>query len=125
MLENGILRNSGDDASAATAPPQVVARLPDFPAVGPSTNGAPLGNLSSLMDVTVTVTAEFGRVKLPISSLLKLSVGSVLEMDRDISEPVDLLVQGTLLARGEIVVVGDRFAIRLKELLDTRLAGRK
>ena len=123
MLENGILKNAGDDAASAS--PQVVARVPEFPAVGPSQGGAPLGNMSSLLDVTVTVTAEFGRVKLPISSLLKLSVGSVLEMDRGISEPVDLLVQGTLLARGEIVVVGDRFAIRLKELLDTRLAGRK
>ena len=119
MLENGILRNPGDD------PSQVEARVPDFPAVGPSSGGAPLGNLSSLLDVTVTVTAEFGRVKLPISGLLKLAVGSVLEMDRGISEPVDLLVQGTLLARGEIVVVGDRFAIRLKELIDPKLAGRK
>ena len=123
MLENGILRNPGDDA--ASTPSSVVARLPDFPAVSPSSGGAPLGNLSSLLDVTVTVTAEFGRVKLPISGLLKLAVGSVLEMDRGISEPVDLLVQGTLLARGEIVVVGDRFAIRLKELVDTRLTGRK
>ena len=123
MLENGILKNPGDDV--ASAGPQVVARVPDFPVVGSSPGGAPLGNLSSLLDVTVTVTAEFGRVKLPISGLLKLAVGSVLEMDRGINEPVDLLVQGTLLARGEIVVVGDRFAIRLKELLDPKLAGRK
>ena len=56
----------------------------------------------------MTVTAEFDEVKLPMSGLLKLAVGSVLEMDRGINEPVDLLVQGTLLARGEIVVVGDR-----------------
>src|ERR1700709_585348 len=123
MLENGILRNP--DEAAGGAPP-VVARVPEFPDVGPSASGAPpLGNMSSLLDVTVTVTAEFGRVKLPISSLLKLSVGSVLEMDRGISEPFDLLVQGTLLARGEIVVVGDRFAIRLKELIDPKLSGRK
>jgi flagellar motor switch protein FliN/FliY len=123
MLENGILKNPGEDVSGGA--PSVVARVPDFPAVGPSANGAPLGNMSSLLDVTVTVTAEFGRVKLPISSLLKLAVGSVLEMDRGITEPVDLLVQGTLLARGEIVVVGDRFAIRLKELIDPKLSGRK
>lgn len=102
----------------------VVARVADFPDLT-GTGAAPaLGSLSSLLDVTVTVTAELGRVRLPIGGILKLGVGSVVEMDRPVAEPIDLLVQGTLLARGEVVVVDDRFAIRIKEIVDPRYAGK-
>jgi flagellar motor switch protein FliN/FliY len=115
-----------DQKNPPTAEAPVVARLADFPALreeGSSVTG--LGSLSNLMDVSVTVTAELGRIKRSIGSILKLGVGSVVELDRAVNEPVDLLVQGTLLARGEVVVVDDRFAIRIKEIVDPRFGAKK
>jgi flagellar motor switch protein FliN/FliY len=70
-----------------------------------------------LFDVTVTMTAELGHTTLPLGEVLKLGVGSVVELDRFVGEPVDLSVKGVLLARGEVVVVEDRFAIRIKEIM--------
>lgn len=110
--------------SLPTANAPVVARVADFPDLSGAGSPSALGSLSSLLDVTVTVTAELGRVRLPIGGILKLGVGSVVEMDRPVAEPVDLLVQGTLLARGEVVVVDDRFAIRIKEIVDPRYTGK-
>lgn len=115
-----------DEKKPAAPETPVVARLADFPTLreeGGTVTG--LGSLSSLMDVSVTVTAELGRIKRSIGSILKLGVGSVVELDRAVSEPVDLLVQGTLLARGEVVVVEDRFAIRIKEIVDPRFGAKK
>jgi flagellar motor switch protein FliN/FliY len=115
-----------DQKKPAAPETPVVARLADFPTLREeSSNVAGLGSLSSLMDVTVTLTAELGRIKRSIGSILKLGVGSVVELDRAVSEPVDLLVQGTLLARGEVVVVDDRFAIRIKEIVDPRFGTKK
>lgn len=98
----------------------VVARVVDFgeQAVAPSSGAA--APLDRLLDVTVTVTAELGRATLPISSVLNLNVNSVLELKRGVGEPVDLLVQGVLLARGEVVVVDDCFAVRIKEIAEPK-----
>jgi flagellar motor switch protein FliN/FliY len=104
----------------------VVAHVADFPELTQEgTTAAGLGSLNSLMDVTVTVTAELGRIKRSIGSILKLGVGSVVDLDRNMAEHVDLLVQGTLLARGEVVVVEDRFAIRIKEIVDPKFVSKK
>ena len=114
------------DGNRAPKDAAVVAHVADFPELsqeGATTAG--LGSLNSLMDVTVTVTAELGRIKRSIGSILKLGVGSVVDLDRNMAEPVDLLVQGTLLARGEVVVVEDRFAIRIKEIVDPKFGGKK
>jgi flagellar motor switch protein FliN/FliY len=98
----------------------VVARVADFAQLtAPTTPGAP-APLDRLLDVTVNVTAELGRVTMPISSVLNLHVNSVLELNRSVSEPVDLMVQGFLLARGEVVVVDDCFAIRIKEIAEPK-----
>ena len=104
----------------------VVAHQANFPELiqeGPSAAG--LGSLSNLMDITVTVTAELGRIKRSIASILKLGVGAVVDLDRNMTEPVDLLVQGTLLARGEVVIVEDRFAVRIKEIVDPKFGSKK
>ncbi len=98
----------------------VVARVADFAELtAPAAPGAP-APLDRLLNVTVTVTAELGRVTLPISAVLSLNVHSVLELNRSVSEPVDLMVQGVLLARGEVVVVEDCFAIRIKEIAEPK-----
>ncbi len=74
------------------------------------------GDLKRLHEVQVTVAAELGRTKVPIQELLKLTEGSVFELNRNISSPVELLAQGVPLGNGEVVVVDDQFAIRILEI---------
>lgn len=105
--------------------PTVEARLADFTELTAASPEAPLASLDRLLDVTVVVTAELGRVTLPIGDVLKLGIGSVLELNRAVSEPVDLVVQGVRLARGEVVVVDDRFAIRIKEVINPKKRNEK
>lgn len=74
-------------------------------------------NLDLVLDVPVSLTAELGGCRLPMGDLLQLKVGSVVQLDRLASEPVDLLVNGKLIARGEVVVLDDRFGIKITELV--------
>jgi flagellar motor switch protein FliN len=103
----------------------VVARLPDLPELNGSAGTAGSGSLNQLLDVSVAVTAEVGRVTLSIGDILKLGNGSVVGLDRSVAEPIDLLVQGVPFARGEVVVVEDRFAIRILEIVDPKFAAKK
>jgi flagellar motor switch protein FliN len=74
-------------------------------------------NLDLLLDVNLKVTVELGRAGLKFREVLNLAPGSVVELDRQTSEPVDILVNGSLLATGEVVVVDDRFAVRITKLV--------
>ena len=80
-------------------------------------SSAPNVNLDMILDVNVTVSIEVGRARMSISDLLKLSQGAIIELDRMAGEPLDVLVNGTLVARGEIVVVKDKFGIMLTEVV--------
>lgn len=106
--------------SESLAQPAVVAKMPRFPELGGRTEYAEASSLDSLLDINVTITVELGRVTLPIGDVLKLGVGSVLPLDRNVSDPVDLVVQGVRFARGEVVVVEDHFAIRIKEIMEPK-----
>ncbi|MCK9997096.1 MAG: flagellar motor switch protein FliN [Candidatus Krumholzibacteria bacterium] len=75
-------------------------------------------NLDLLLDVNLQVTVELGRAGLKFREVLNLAPGSVVELDRQTSEPVDILVNGSLLATGEVVVVDDHFAVRITKLLN-------
>ena len=72
--------------------------------------------LSLLKDVEMQVSVELGRARMPIGSLLSLAPGDVIELDRSANAPVDVLVNGTLLARGEVVLVDDEFGVRITEV---------
>ena len=114
------------DPSASVAPadqPDVMAKVANFAELTGTANGTAPASLNRLLEVSVTVTAELGRVTLSIGDVLKLGIGSVMQLDRPISEPVDLMVQGVRLARGEVVVVEDRFAVRIKEIADPKKRG--
>ena len=74
-------------------------------------------NLDVLLDVPVTLSMEVGRTRLPIRNLLQLNQGSVLELERTAGEPLDVYVNGTLIAHGEVVVVNERFGIRLTDVV--------
>ena len=74
-------------------------------------------DLSLLMDVPLKVTVELGRSQMTIENLLKLTQGSVVELNQVIGEPLDILVNNKLMARGEAVVVKDKFAIRIVDVV--------
>ncbi len=75
-------------------------------------------NLDLLLDVNLEISVELGRARLKFRDVLNLSSGSVVELGRQTSEPVDIMVNGALLASGEVVVVDDHFAVRITKLLN-------
>ncbi len=83
-------------------------------------DSAPVGedvNLDVILDIPVTIAMEIGRTTISIRNLLQLNQGSVVELDRLAGEPMDVLVNGTLVAHGEVVVVNDKFGIRLTDVI--------
>jgi len=74
-------------------------------------------DLSLILDIPVVVSMEVGRTKLNIREILRLGPGSVVELDRSAGAPMDVLVNGTLIAQGEVVVVNDKFGIRLTDVV--------
>lgn len=74
-------------------------------------------NLDMILDIPVTIAMEIGRTKISIRNLLQLNQGSVVELDRLAGEPMDVLVNGTLVAHGEVVVVNEKFGIRLTDVV--------
>lgn len=80
-----------------------------------ATSGNP--NLDVVLDIPVTLSMEVGSTELSIRNLLQLNQGSVIELDRLAGEPLDVLVNGTLIAHGEVVVVNEKFGIRLTDII--------
>jgi flagellar motor switch protein FliN/FliY len=74
-------------------------------------------NMDVILDIPVTIAMEIGRTTVNIRNLLQLNQGSVVELDRLAGEPMDVLVNGTLIAHGEVVVVNDKFGIRLTDVI--------
>lgn len=74
-------------------------------------------NLDVILDVPVTLSAEIGQTQINIRNLLQLNQGSVVELDRLAGEPLDILLNGTLIAHGEVVVVNEKFGIRLTDVI--------
>lgn len=77
-----------------------------------------MGNIRSLENIKVKMTVEVGRTDITIRELLRLNEGSVVELDRLAGDPLDILINGTIIAKGEVVVVGERFGIRFGEIVD-------
>jgi flagellar motor switch protein FliN/FliY len=94
-----------------------------YPELRPSGPAASQADLAKLADVTLSVTVELGRTRLKVRELLALGAGSVVELDRVAGAPVDILVNGTLVARGDVVVVDDELGVRVSEVIDP--SGRK
>ena len=89
-----------------------------FPRLAP---GTPLGegaqDLDLILDIPVALTVELGRTRIPIKQILQLAQGSVIELDALAGEPMDVLVNGCLIAQGEVVVVNEKFGIRLTDIV--------
>jgi flagellar motor switch protein FliN/FliY len=75
------------------------------------------GKLDTILDIPVSISMEVGKSSISIRNLLQLNQGSVVELDRVAGEPLDVLVNGTLIAHGEVVVVNDKFGIRLTDVI--------
>jgi flagellar motor switch protein FliN/FliY len=82
-----------------------------------SQSGMGDANLDMILDIPVTIAVEIGRSKITINNLLKLNQGSVVELDCLAGEPMDVLINGTLIAHGEIVVVNEKFGVRLTDII--------
>ena len=107
-----------DGASNVADPVESVApaSFANFGSSGIIPNGA--GNdFNLILDIPVQLTVELGRTKIPIKHILQLAQGSVLELDAMAGEPMDVLVNGYLIAQGEVVVVNDKFGIRLTDIV--------
>jgi|GEM_PF-425285 len=87
---------------------------------GPDGMGDDPKNLDRLMDVDLVLTAELGRANILLRDVLKLHPGSVVELDREAGEVIDVLVNNHIIAKGEVVVVDDRFGVRISELIPVR-----
>lgn len=104
-LDRGFDQRTGEAASAASE----TALL--------GSDGPLLNSVDVLKDVPLRVTVELGRTRMLVRELLALRVGAVVELDRTAGGPVDVLVNGVLIARGEVVVVDERFGVRVTEII--------
>ena len=98
------------------AVPAPVAQPVQFPALDPAPRGGAAADIGMLLDVPLQVTVELGRAQLPIRRVLELVPGSIVELDKLAGEPVDVLVNGKQIARGEVVVIDEEFGVRITEI---------
>jgi flagellar motor switch protein FliN len=106
-------------ASELAAPAETVAPAP-FTNFGGSAGGlapAAVNDIHMILDIPVQLTVELGRTRVPIKHVLQLAQGSVVELETLAGEPMDVLVNGYLIAQGEVVVVNDKFGIRLTDIV--------
>ena len=111
MEESGDTSSEEDDSDAQVAP------LEQFDAGGINELNEDNPNLDVILDIPVTISMEVGATQIPIRNLLQLNQGSVIELDRLAGEPLDVLVNGRLIAHGEVVMVNEKFGIRLTDVV--------
>lgn len=125
LSEAGDSDNDQDDidammASAAAAEPAAPrAKMEEFGSVPRQSTPVNMDgpNLDVILDIPVFISMEVGNTEITIRNLLQLNQGSVIELDRLAGEPLDVLVNGTLIAHGEVVVVNEKFGIRLTDVI--------
>ncbi len=118
VLEEVDRELKGSNVESSTAV-EVAAKAPSFANLTPSRTASGK-SLDHLYAVRLDAEAVLGRADLSVEEMLNLGVGSVVELDRLVSDPVDLIVQNVRVARGEVVVVNDQFAIRITEITGSK-----
>ena len=114
------LEEQASSAAPDSAPAfDSVNNAPASPSSAPTGGGASgsIPDIQMVLDIPVQLSVELGRVKVPIKYILQLAQGSVVELDALAGEPMDVLVNGYLIAQGEVVVVNDKFGIRLTDIV--------
>ncbi|MDZ7585026.1 MAG: flagellar motor switch protein FliN [Thiobacillus sp.] len=124
MSEDSTQAIAEDDWAAAMAEqaPQAAAAPAARPEIFKELSGTPVSgglgqDIDFILDIPVLLTVELGRTKITIKNLLQLAQGSVVELDGLAGEPMDVLVNGCLIAQGEVVVVNDKFGVRLTDII--------
>jgi flagellar motor switch protein FliN len=118
MIENNNPQTADDLARAFAGNAQSSVRRASFDALeGASSAASTPNDIDLVMDVPVQVTVELGRAKMQIRNLLALTQGSVVELDIVAGEPLEVVVNGCLVAQGEVVIVNDRYGIRLTDIV--------
>ena len=108
---------SGSNDNVRTAPMEEFDEDGGLNAKGIEQGEGPPPDLDVILDLPVTISMEVGNTQIPIRNLLQLNQGSVIELDRLAGEPLDVLVNGTLIAHGEVVMVNEKFGIRLTDVI--------
>ena len=103
-------------ANEVQQPTEQVSPAP-FASFAPTAASAAGNDINMILDIPVQLTVELGRTRIPIKNILQLAQGSVVELDAMAGEPMDVLVNGYLIAQGEVVVVNDKFGIRLTDIV--------
>jgi flagellar motor switch protein FliN/FliY len=115
-----VSKPKSETGPSPSAPSPSSPALPHVPsATAPATAGSPAAatNIDRILDVKVEVTVELGRRRLSIAEILELGAGTVIEFTKAADQPLDIRVNGGLVARGEAVVVGDRYGVRVTEVV--------
>ena len=111
-LEEQAATPSADGAPAFDSHPAITSE-----AAAASTAGNAMSDIQRVLDIPVQLSVELGRTRVPIKYILQLAQGSIVELDALAGEPMDVLVNGYLIAQGEVVVVNDKFGIRLTDIV--------
>jgi len=119
MPEASSVEPKNDDWAAAMAEQSaaVIPAAPVFQKLEPGAKVDAKNDIDMILNIPVQLTVELGRTKIAIKNLLQLAQGSVVELDGMAGEPMDVLVNGYLIAQGEVVVVNDKFGIRLTDII--------
>ncbi len=118
MSEPDEVRNPDENEAPAEVGRAVAARKVEFGRLAPGEGGGARQNLELLLDVPISVTVEVGRTALTLDEILGLGPGSIVPLDKKAEEPVELRVNGKLVARGEVVMVDDSYGIRVTQIID-------
>jgi flagellar motor switch protein FliN len=114
-----VAENNADGATTTAVEQVAPAPFANFAAAvggAAGTSGA-VNDIGMILDIPVQLTVELGRTRIPIKNILQLAQGSVVELETLAGEPMDVLVNGYLIAQGEVVVVNDKFGIRLTDIV--------
>jgi flagellar motor switch protein FliN/FliY len=117
MAEAEQEESGAGDNNVRTAPMEEFNEDGGLNAKGIEQGEGPPPDLDVILDIPVTISMEVGNTQIPIRNLLQLNQGSVIELDRLAGEPLDVLVNGTLIAHGEVVMVNEKFGIRLTDVI--------
>jgi flagellar motor switch protein FliN len=109
--------SKGSDGGAVAAAPAAQVTPASFAPLSSTAKNQAENDLNMILDIPVQLTVELGRTKIPIKNILQLAQGSVIELDAMAGEPMDVLVNGFLIAQGEVVVVNEKFGIRLTDIV--------
>ena len=97
---------------------EIIKNMEEISATGDSGKTVGIENLKVLENIDVELTVEVGRTEITIRDLLRLNEGSVVELDRLAGDPLDILVNNTKIAKGEVVMIGERFGVRFGEIVE-------